>query len=32
MVLSAADKNNVKGIFSKIGSHADEYGAETLER
>nr|ACT80407.1 hemoglobin alpha A subunit [Cyanochen cyanoptera] len=32
MVLSAADKTNVKGVFSKIGGHAEEYGAETLER
>ncbi|KAM6299426.1 hemoglobin subunit alpha-A isoform 1-T1 [Aegotheles albertisi] len=32
MVLSAADKNNVKGVFAKIGGHAEEYGAETLER
>nr|pir hemoglobin alpha-E chain - chicken (fragments) [Gallus gallus] len=31
-VLSAADKNNVKGIFTKIAGHAEEYGAETLER
>ncbi|NXJ12453.1 HBA protein, partial [Odontophorus gujanensis] len=32
MVLSAADKTNVKGIFSKLSGHAEEYGAETLER
>ncbi|NWT04774.1 HBA protein, partial [Mionectes macconnelli] len=32
MVLSGADKNNVKGLFAKIGGHAEEYGAETLER
>lgn len=32
MVLSAADKTNVKSAFSKIGGQADEYGAETLER
>ncbi|NWW56804.1 HBA protein, partial [Ifrita kowaldi] len=32
MVLSANDKANVKGLFGKIGGHADEYGAETLER
>nr|prf hemoglobin AIIalpha [Gallus gallus] len=31
-VLSNADKNNVKGIFTKIAGHAEEYGAETLER
>ncbi|KGL83036.1 Hemoglobin subunit alpha-A [Tinamus guttatus] len=32
MVLSAGDKTNVKGIFSKVASHAEQYGAETLER
>ncbi|XP_027738536.1 hemoglobin subunit alpha-A [Empidonax traillii] len=32
MVLSAADKTNVKGVFAKIGGQAEEYGAETLER
>ncbi|NXA88216.1 HBA protein, partial [Melanocharis versteri] len=32
MVLSAADKSNVKAAFGKIGGHAEEYGAETLER
>nr|APA23261.1 alpha-globin A subunit [Cinclodes albiventris]APA23262.1 alpha-globin A subunit [Cinclodes albiventris]APA23263.1 alpha-globin A subunit [Cinclodes albiventris]APA23264.1 alpha-globin A subunit [Cinclodes albiventris]APA23265.1 alpha-globin A subunit [Cinclodes albiventris] len=32
MVLSGADKNNVKGLFAKIGGQAEEYGAETLER
>ncbi|XP_065588469.1 hemoglobin subunit alpha-A [Cyrtonyx montezumae] len=32
MVLSAADKTNVKGIFSKISGHAEEYGAEALDR
>ncbi|KFW75295.1 Hemoglobin subunit alpha-A [Manacus vitellinus] len=32
MVLSSADKSNVKGVFAKIGGHAEEYGAETLER
>ncbi|NXH51777.1 HBA protein, partial [Rhabdornis inornatus] len=32
MVLSASDKTNVKTAFSKIGGHAEEYGAETLER
>ncbi|NWH47216.1 HBA protein, partial [Fregata magnificens] len=32
MVLSCTDKANVKGVFCKIGGHADEYGAECLER
>ncbi|NWS33664.1 HBA protein, partial [Polioptila caerulea] len=32
MVLSAADKNNVKAAFGKIGGQAEEYGAEALER
>nr|P24589.2 RecName: Full=Hemoglobin subunit alpha-A; AltName: Full=Alpha-A-globin; AltName: Full=Hemoglobin alpha-A chain [Coturnix japonica]CAA40868.1 hemoglobin alpha-a chain [Coturnix coturnix] len=32
MVLSAADKTNVKGIFAKIAGHAEEYGAEALDR
>lgn len=32
MVLSANDKTNVKGVFGKIGGHAEEYGSETLER
>uniref|UniRef100_A0A672TKV8 Hemoglobin subunit alpha-A n=1 Tax=Strigops habroptila TaxID=2489341 RepID=A0A672TKV8_STRHB len=32
MVLSGNDKTNVKGVFSKIGGHAEEYGAEALER
>ncbi|XP_027539521.1 hemoglobin subunit alpha-A [Neopelma chrysocephalum] len=32
MVLSSADKTNVKSIFSKIGGQAEAYGAETLER
>ncbi|XP_078296530.1 hemoglobin subunit alpha-like [Panthera onca] len=32
MVLSSADKNNVKACWGKIGSHAGEYGAEALER
>ncbi|XP_025963486.1 hemoglobin subunit alpha [Dromaius novaehollandiae] len=32
MVLSAADKTNTKSVFAKIGPHAEEYGAETLER
>ncbi|NXO36406.1 HBA protein, partial [Locustella ochotensis] len=32
MVLSAADKGNVKAAFGKIGGQADDYGAEALER
>ncbi|NXU06669.1 HBA protein, partial [Buphagus erythrorhynchus] len=32
MVLSAADKANVKAAFGKIGGQAEDYGAETLER
>nr|AWI42967.1 hemoglobin subunit alpha-A [Parus minor]AWI42968.1 hemoglobin subunit alpha-A [Parus minor] len=32
MVLSAADKSNVKAAFGKIGGQADEYGADALER
>ncbi|XP_046953851.1 hemoglobin subunit alpha-like [Lynx rufus] len=32
MVLSAADKSNVKAFWGKIGSHAGDYGAEALER
>ncbi|NWI82394.1 HBA protein, partial [Dryoscopus gambensis] len=32
MVLSPQDKTNVKGVFSKICGHAEDYGAETLER
>ncbi|NWS48463.1 HBA protein, partial [Probosciger aterrimus] len=32
MVLSGNDKTNVKGVFSKIGGHAEEYGAEALDR
>ncbi|KAM6352460.1 hemoglobin subunit alpha-1 [Alca torda] len=32
MVLSGSDKSNVKAVFGKIGGHAEEYGAETLER
>ncbi|NWR95825.1 HBA protein, partial [Furnarius figulus] len=32
MVLSGADKTNVKGLFAKIGGQAEDYGAETLER
>ncbi|NXO53471.1 HBA protein, partial [Aramus guarauna] len=32
MVLSSGDKTNVKGAISKITGHAEDYGAETLER
>ncbi|XP_076998464.1 hemoglobin subunit alpha-1/2 [Tamandua tetradactyla] len=32
MVLSPADKTNIKTAWDKIGSHAGEYGAEALER
>ncbi|NXG63651.1 HBA protein, partial [Hemiprocne comata] len=32
MVLSAADKTNVKTVFSKIGGQADVMGAEALTR
>lgn len=32
MVLSAADKNNVKTTWDKIGGHAAEYVAEGLTR
>nr|ALG02790.1 alpha-globin subunit A [Troglodytes aedon]ALG02791.1 alpha-globin subunit A [Troglodytes aedon]ALG02792.1 alpha-globin subunit A [Troglodytes aedon]ALG02793.1 alpha-globin subunit A [Troglodytes aedon]ALG02794.1 alpha-globin subunit A [Troglodytes aedon] len=32
MVLSAADKANVKAAFGKIGGQAEEYGADALER
>ncbi|KFZ60664.1 Hemoglobin subunit alpha-A [Podiceps cristatus] len=32
MVLSAHDKTNVKTVFSKVGGHIEEYGAEALER
>uniref|UniRef100_A0A8C0U2C4 Hemoglobin subunit alpha-A n=1 Tax=Cyanistes caeruleus TaxID=156563 RepID=A0A8C0U2C4_CYACU len=32
MVLSAADKSNVKAAFGKIGGQAEEYGADALER
>ncbi|NXI06699.1 HBA protein, partial [Irena cyanogastra] len=32
MVLSPADKANIKAAFSKIGGQADEYGADALER
>nr|ABW88707.1 hemoglobin alpha-subunit [Peromyscus maniculatus] len=32
MVLSAEDKANVKTVWSKIGGHGADYGAEALER
>uniref|UniRef100_A0A9L0K814 Hemoglobin subunit theta 1 n=1 Tax=Equus asinus TaxID=9793 RepID=A0A9L0K814_EQUAS len=32
MVLSAADKTNVKAAWSKVGGNAGEFGAEALER
>ncbi|XP_042524602.1 hemoglobin subunit alpha [Dipodomys spectabilis] len=32
MVLSAADKANIKAAWDKIGSHGADYGAEALER
>nr|CAA23749.1 alpha globin [Homo sapiens] len=32
MVLSPADKTNVKAAWGKVGAHAGEYGAEALER
>lgn len=32
MVLSAADKGNVKAAWGKVGGHAAEYGTEALER
>nr|AJQ22301.1 alpha-globin [Peromyscus maniculatus] len=32
MVLSAEDKANVKAVWSKIGGHGAEYGAEALGR
>ncbi|CAM5087012.1 unnamed protein product [Natator depressus] len=32
MVLSSADKTNVKAVWSKVQGHLDDYGAETLER
>lgn len=32
MVLSPADKTNVKSTWDKIGGHAGEYGGEALER
>lgn len=32
MVLSPADKTNVKAVWGKVGNHAAEFGAEALER
>ncbi|KAM6165795.1 hemoglobin subunit alpha [Erethizon dorsatum] len=32
MVLSPADKSNVKGAWAKIGGHGAQYGAEALTR
>lgn len=32
MVLSPADKSNVKAAWDKVGGNAGEYGAEALER
>ncbi|TRZ24247.1 hypothetical protein HGM15179_002933 [Zosterops borbonicus] len=32
MVLSPADKSNVKAAFGKIGGQVEEYGGEALER
>ena len=32
MVLSAADKSNVKTAWGKVGGKAPAYGAEALER
>ncbi|ERE82205.1 hemoglobin subunit alpha-like protein [Cricetulus griseus] len=32
MVLSADDKNNIKGAWGKIGGHGAEYVTEALER
>nr|P83132.2 RecName: Full=Hemoglobin A subunit alpha-2; AltName: Full=Hemoglobin A alpha-2 chain [Aldabrachelys gigantea] len=32
MVLTAGDKANVKTVWSKVGSHLEDYGSETLER
>ncbi|XP_051488399.1 hemoglobin subunit alpha-A [Apus apus] len=32
MVLSAADKTNVKGVFAKIGGQAEALGGEALAR
>ncbi|KAK2086208.1 hypothetical protein P7K49_035633 [Saguinus oedipus] len=32
MVLSPADKSNVKAAWGKVGGHTGDYGAEALER
>lgn len=32
MVLSPADKTNVKAAWDKVGGNVGEYGAEALER
>ncbi|XP_023600696.1 hemoglobin subunit alpha isoform X2 [Myotis lucifugus] len=32
MVLSPADKTNIKAAWDKVGAHAGDYGAEALER
>nr|BBK61017.1 alpha A-globin [Erymnochelys madagascariensis] len=32
MGLTACDKTNVKAVWSKVASHVEDYGAETLER
>ncbi|KAM9126001.1 hemoglobin subunit alpha-A-like [Pangshura tecta] len=32
MVLSESDKANVKLVWSKVGSHLEDYGSETLDR
>ncbi|EDM04010.1 rCG34342, isoform CRA_b [Rattus norvegicus] len=32
MVLSAADKTNIKNCWGKIGGHGGEYGEEALQR
>ena len=32
MVLSAADKSNVKAAWGKVGGNAGAYGTEALER
>ncbi|ELK28404.1 Hemoglobin subunit alpha-1 [Myotis davidii] len=31
MVLSPADKTNIKAAWEKVGAHAGDYGAEALE-
>ncbi|XP_007130441.1 hemoglobin subunit alpha [Physeter macrocephalus] len=32
MVLSPADKTNIKAAWAKVGNHAADFGAEALER